>query len=105
MRRPVSRRDALSSQWKRTRGAKEETGMRKNSKTPGSSKRVVKARKTDRMTIGMDLGDKRAGSACWMKRAKSYGKPRWRRQRRGWLRRFGAMAYCRIALEVGTHSP
>jgi transposase len=79
--------------------------MRKNSNTPGSSKRVVKARKTDRMTIGMDLGDKKSRICMLDEAGEVIREASVATTKKGMAQTFGAMAHCRIALEVGTHSP
>src|SRR6476646_1507821 len=51
------RRDAISSQWIRTRSAKRRPAMKKNSTVRQSPKRAA-ARQAGPITIGMDLGDK-----------------------------------------------
>src|SRR5712691_1594831 len=50
-------RDAISSQWERTRSAKRRPAMKKNSTRPQSPKRAA-ARSKGPITIGLDLGDK-----------------------------------------------
>ena len=81
--------------------------MKKNSTREPSSGQIGKGAKSCQgwMTIGMDLGDK-TSCCCAIDRD---GKVLFERSvgttKKGMGQLFGAMARCRIALEVGTHSP
>lgn len=79
--------------------------MRKNSKDGKSSKRSQSIRKVDGITIGMDLGDKT--SRCCMLNAAGdvLAEQACATTKKGMAQMFGAMPHCRIAIEVGTHSP
>jgi transposase len=114
MRRPVSKRDALSSQWIRTQGAKRDRLMKKNntgSKDGKQAKKVIGQRSkaggenTQQLTIGIDLGDK-TSRYCGIDQD---GEVLFERSvattKKGMTQVFGALARCRIALEVGAHSP
>lgn len=81
--------------------------MKKNSTRRESSKQGVKGAKTRQgsITIGMDLGDK-ASCCCAIDES---GEVLFERSvattKKGMAEMFGALSDCRIALEVGTHSP
>ncbi len=60
---------------------------------------------TPNLTIGMDLGDRYADLCLVDGWAEVVGRERVRMQVEQLEARFGAMAPCRIVLEVGTHSP
>src|SRR5690348_3833146 len=109
MRKPAPRRDALSSQWKRTRSAKGRPAMKKHSKkraqSPrGGSKQKVSAANRS-LTIGMDLGDK-TSRYCVLDQENAVVKEGVVSTTKGGMwQEFGSIARCRIAIEVGTHSP
>jgi transposase len=78
--------------------------MKKNSISPKSSKQVAKACKGP-ITIGMDLGDRTSrycllGEDGTVLREGSVGTTK-----KAMAKQFSAMGRCRIAIEVGTHSP
>jgi transposase len=77
--------------------------MKKHSTGPQSPKRAAKARRS--MTIGMDLGD-RNSRYCMLEadgEVVQEGSVSTTKKALGQV--FGVMPRCRIALEVGTHSP
>jgi transposase len=80
--------------------------MKKNNKTSRSPKRgtTVKIRQSDRLTIGMDLGDK-TSRYCMLNGAGEVVEEGVIPTTRKGMAQFGSRAHCRIALEVGTHSP
>ena len=79
--------------------------MKKNSTRQQSPKASRKRRKGP-ITIGMDLGDKTSRYCVLDEQRRSVAKKAaWRRPRRHDVRSFGTMRRCRIAIEVGTHSP
>jgi transposase len=82
-----------------------ETGMKKNNNSSKSPKRATKARKTDRITIGMDLGDKTSRVCFLNEECEVIREGSVATTKKGMAQMFGAMGHCRIALEVGTHSP
>jgi len=61
-------------------------------------------RPSERITIGMDLGDK-VSRYCVLNESGEVTLERAHRPRKGMVQAFGAMKRCRIAIEVGTHSP
>jgi transposase len=78
--------------------------MKKNN-TEKKSVKEAKKKEEGPMTIGMDLGDKTSrycvlGGDGEIRLEDSVGTTK-----KGLLQKFGGMARCRIALEVGTHSP
>jgi transposase len=66
---------------------------------------VEKARKSDRITIGMDLGDRKSRICLLDETGEVIREGTVATTKKGMAQAFGAMAHCRIALEVGTHSP
>ena len=76
----------------------------RNSKSPTRS-RTKKLRKGDRVTIGMDLGDKASRYCALNGAGEVIEEGACPTTKKGMAQLFGAMAHCRIALEVGTHSP
>jgi transposase len=84
---------------------KKETGMKKNNKSSKSPRRSIKIRHTDRVTIGMDLGDKTSRYCVLNGAGEVMGEGSCPTTKKGMAQLFGAMAHCRIAIEVGTHSP
>ena len=79
--------------------------MKKNNNSSKSPKRATKARKTDRITIGMDLGDKTSRVCFLNEECEVIREGSVATTKKGMAQMFGAMGHCRIALEVGTHSP
>jgi transposase len=67
-------------------------------------KTTVKLRKTDRVTIGMDLGDKTSRYCALNGDGDILLEASCATTKEGIAQTFGAMAHCRIAIEVGTHS-
>src|SRR2546425_3919827 len=92
----------------RTRGAKRRPAMKKNSTSPKSPKQAKKeSRKAcpGPITIGMDLGDKTSRycmldneGAVWQEGSVGSNKTAMKQV-------FASLVRCRIAIEVGTHSP
>ena len=79
--------------------------MKKNSKGSKSPERGTDNRTTDRMTIGMDLGDKTSRYCVLNGGGEIVREGRSATTKKGMGQIFGALARCRIAIEVGTHSP
>ena len=81
--------------------------MKKNSTARQSSKQSKECAKTCRgsMTIGMDLGDKTSRYCAIDQEGKMLFERSVPTTTKGMTQVFGALARCRIALEVGTHSP
>jgi transposase len=73
-----------------------------NSKSPKRSA-AAKIRKTDRPTIGMDLGDKTSRYYALNNAGELLERGACPTTRKG-IAQFGSRAHCRIAIEVGTHS-
>jgi transposase len=80
--------------------------MKKNSIVKQSPKRASKAREEKgSFTIGMDLGDK-TSRYCLLDQAGAVVREgSVASSKRAMLQTFGGMKRCRIAIEVGTHSP
>ena len=81
--------------------------MKKHSKSQQSPKRGTKPVLRDQgsMTIGLDLGDKTSRYCALNQHGEVVKEGSAATTRKGMAQIFGAMARCRIALEVGTHSP
>jgi transposase len=81
--------------------------MKKNSTVQQSSKQGTKGTKTCQrsMTIGMDLGDKTSRYCALDEHGDVLFERATATSQKGMLEAFGALRRCRIALEVGTHSP
>jgi transposase len=81
--------------------------MKKNSKNSKSPTRSTKTklRKTDQVTIGMDLGDKTSRYCVLNAAGEVLLEGSCATTKAGMAQVFGAMPYCRIAIEVGAHSP
>lgn len=81
--------------------------MKKNSKISQSSKRSTsrKLRSSDRETIGMDLGDKTSRYCVLNGAGEVVREGPCPTTRKGLAQVFGSRARCRVAIEVGTHSP
>ena len=80
--------------------------MKKNSSKAESPKRNVKSRigRCDRLTIGVDLGDK-ASRYCVLNSAGEVVEQGACPTTSKGMAQLGSKAHCRIAIEVGTHSP
>ena len=78
--------------------------MKKNSSCSQSPKRGRKAQR-GRMTIGIDLGDKTSRYCVLNEQGEVLAESGVATTRQALERVFGARQRCRIALEVGTHSP
>jgi transposase len=78
--------------------------MKKNSTCQQSPRRGTKARRQE-MTIGMDLGDKTSRYCVLNGDGEVIQEQSVATTKKGMLREFGARKRCRIAMEVGTHSP
>jgi transposase len=81
--------------------------MKKNNTVPQSSKQGKKETKTCQgsITIGMDLGDKTSRYCALDEDGEVLFERATASSQKGMLEAFGALGRCRIALEVGTHSP
>ena len=81
--------------------------MKKNSTVQQSSKQGTRETKTCQrsMTIGMDLGDKTSRYCALDEHGDVLFERATATSQKGMLEAFGALRRCRIALEVGTHSP
>jgi transposase len=77
--------------------------MKQNNTCPKSSKRS-KARKRS-ITIGMDLGDKTSHYYVLDSEGELVREGTLTTTKKGMKQRFGSLPRCRIAMEVGTHSP
>ncbi len=105
MRRPVSRRDALSSQLEtHSRCNRKETGMKKNSISAGAWRARGEGQKRQ-FTIGLDLGDRSSRYCLLDEQGEMILEGRVATTKRGLEQVFGRLPRCRVALEVGTHSP
>jgi transposase len=80
--------------------------MKKSSSSQQSPKRVEKAfRLQGSITIGMDLGDKHSCYCVLNGQGEVIHEGKVGTTKKAIAQAFGAMSGCRIALEVGTHSP
>lgn len=79
--------------------------MKKNNKPPKNPTRNAKIRKSDRVTIGMDLGDKTSRYCVLNGDGEVIGEGSCPTTKAGIAGVFAPVSPCRIALEVGTHSP
>lgn len=81
--------------------------MKKNSNLAGSlkGKRASKSRKSEAITIGLDLGDKMSHYCVLAGDGEKLYEGKVATNKQALAEVFGALAKCRIALEVGTHSP
>jgi transposase len=84
-----------------------ETGMKKNSIERQSSKQVAKRKRSSKetITIGLDLGDKTSRYCAIGDEGEVLFERSVLTTKKGMAQAFGALARCRIALEVGTYSP
>ncbi|HYW42482.1 MAG TPA: IS110 family transposase [Bryobacteraceae bacterium] len=80
--------------------------MKKRNTSELSPKRASKAPEQEGpFTIGMDLGDKTSQCCTLDKHGEVVRECGVATTKKAMLRTFGAMKHCRIAIEVGTHSP
>jgi len=79
--------------------------MKKDSKCRPNPKPSKQARRLGPTTIGMDLGDKTSRYCQLDKDGQVIQEGSVATTKKGMLQVFGAMKHCRIAIEVGTHSP
>ena len=79
--------------------------MEKNNKKKQSPTRSPRLRKSERLTIGVDLGDKTSRYCVLNAEGDAIKQGACPTTRKGIAQYFGEMPHCRIALEVGTHSP
>ena len=78
--------------------------MKKNSTIAQSPKRAA-ARKGRPITIGMDLGDKTSRYCVLGENGERVSEGSVATTRKAMTQRFAGMRRCRVAMEVGTHSP
>ena len=78
--------------------------MKKNSTVKQSPKRA-KVPALGPITIGLDLGDKTSRFCVLDKHGEVQAEGSVATTKKGMTQKFAAMRRCRIALEVGTHSP
>jgi len=78
--------------------------MKKNSICTQSPKRRVR-KQPKKMIIGMDLGDKSSRFAAMNEAGEMCAEGSVTTSRKGLLAKFGGLPPCRMAIEVGTHSP
>jgi transposase len=79
--------------------------MKKNNAATKSPRRKETNRQSDRITIGMDLGDKTSRYCVLDDSGEVIAERSVASTKKGMLQSFGALQRCRIAVEVGTHSP
>ena len=79
--------------------------MKKGSICQQSPKRAAKAHPEGSFTIGMDLGDKTSRYCVLNEQGEVTKESSVGTTKKGMLQVFGGMKRCRIAVEVGTHSP
>ena len=77
--------------------------MKKNNTTPRSRKGT--ARKAGPITIGMDLGDKSSRYCVLEENGEVQAEASVATTKKAMLQKFAGLKRCRIAIEVGTHSP
>src|SRR5450759_3240162 len=80
--------------------------MKKNitsAKSPRQTKEAI--RKSNRVTIAMDLGDKTSRYCVLNEGGEVVAEGSAASTQKGMLQTFGTIPRCRIAIEVGTHSP
>jgi len=80
--------------------------MKKNNKSSNSKSptRSLKIGKSDRVTIGMDLGDKTSRYCVLNAAGEVIHEGACASTKSGMAQMFGALPHCRIAIEVGGHS-
>jgi transposase len=92
----------MGTHWK----CKKETGMKKNNRKTENPAPKSKGRATDRqLTIGMDLGDKTSRYCVLNAAGEVIEEQSCPTTKKGMAQRFAGKPRCRIAIEVGTHSP
>ena len=79
--------------------------MKKNIRISRSSTRSKTIRKSDGVTIGMDLGDKTSRYCALNAAGEVLVEGSCPTTKKGMAQLFGSMGHCRVAVEVGTHSP
>ena len=79
--------------------------MKKNISRTESPKRGKAARQNDRVTIGIDLGDKTSRYCAFTGDSDIVVEGSVATTRKALAQKFAGISPCRIALEVGTHSP
>jgi transposase len=80
--------------------------MKKHSKSQKSRKATVKTKDTqERVTIGMDLGDKTSRYCMLSNEGEILREEQVATTKAGMVKAFGSLGRARIAIEVGTHSP
>ncbi|HXF13004.1 MAG TPA: IS110 family transposase [Terriglobales bacterium] len=81
--------------------------MKKNSKREGSveRKRRIQGRSMEPLTIGLDLGDQISHYCVLAENGEKVYEDKVATRKQALGERFGRLGRCRIALEVGTHSP
>ena len=77
---------------------------KKQSRSPKSGAQSRKATRRKRITIGMDLGDK-TSQYCVLEEDQVLKEASVATTKKGLMQVFGSIPRCRIAMEVGTHSP
>jgi transposase len=104
MRRPASTGcDMLPVTQLRCKG---DQPMKKRSSSQKSQKPTVKSKGTqERVTIGMDLGDKTSRYCMLTSEGEILREGQVTTSKAGMVERFGSLGRARIAIEVGTHSP
>src|SRR5215467_13290447 len=104
MRRPVSGRDAVSSQVIDALEAQEikETGMKKTITTTEKANTKMRSQK---LTIGLDLGDRSSWYCVLDERGEVMLEQKLSTTPKAMREVFGGMPRSRIALETGVHSP
>ena len=80
--------------------------MKKRSKAQKSQKPTVKTKGIqERVTIGMDLGDKTSRYCMLSSEGEILREGQVTTSKAGMVERFGSLGRARIAIEIGTHSP
>ena len=79
--------------------------MKKNSSGCKSPKASMKATKSTNVTVGMDLGDKTSRYCMLDENGEVLREASVGTTKEAITQRFATMKPCRVAIEVGTHSP
>jgi transposase len=80
--------------------------MKKRNSSPKSQTRAAKTKRTqERVTIGMDLGDKASRYCMLNNEGEVLREGQVPTTKAGMVEAFGSLGQTRIAIEVGTHSP
>src|SRR6478672_3773811 len=101
--RSRSRRDALSSNTHSK--CKRRPAMKKNSSGCKSPKASMKTTKSTNVTVGMDLGDKTSRYCMLDENGEVLREASVGTTKEAITQVFATMQPCRVAIEVGTHSP